>query len=289
MASPVRKAARIVSGLLVLAVAVVTALYAIGTGRVDRTWALDYDPAGIPSDSASLVLGAYLADTHGCTGCHAADLSGQVVVDAPPFRLSAPNLTSGEGGVGRNYTDADWLRAIRHGVRPDGSGLYMMPSSAYWYFSDREIGALIAHLKSAPAIDHLVPRSEIRFPGRLISAVDASFGPDLLLMKPDRRRIPQPEEGPTAGAEWGRYRASVLCTHCHGVDLHGGPHPDPSGPPAPDLVSVRGWTVDGFIAAMRTGTTPGGRAMDPAYMPWEHVGKLTDAELEALWAFFQTL
>jgi cytochrome c553 len=288
MAPVARVAARLVVGLAAVLVLAAAALFAAGSSRLGRTYSLDYDPADIPSDSASLAHGRYLAESHGCTGCHAPDLGGAVAIDAPPFRVVASNLTSGTGGIGRTYTSPDWLRAIRHGVRPNGEGLYMMPSSTYWYLSDEEAGALVAYLQSLPAVDRELPRTEVKALGTVIAAIDRSIGPDLLAAHPERRRLPMPQER-TASAALGAYRASVLCSHCHGVDMHGGVHPDPEAPPVPDLVAVKGWTSDGFVRAMRTGETPGGRMMDNAFMPWEHIGHLSDDELESLWMYFQTL
>lgn len=49
-----------------------------------------------------------------------------------PFaRVAATNLTRGRGGVGAAYTDLDWVRSIRHGVLPDSTGAFIMPSEAY--------------------------------------------------------------------------------------------------------------------------------------------------------------
>ena len=59
--------------------------------------------------------------------------------------LRAPNLTP--GGVGGTYTDTDWIRALRHGVAPDGTPLVFMPSWEYYYLSKEDLGALIAYLK----------------------------------------------------------------------------------------------------------------------------------------------
>lgn len=39
-----------------------------------------------------------------------------LMVDAPPFRIVAPNLTSGKGSATASFTDADWVRSLRPGV-----------------------------------------------------------------------------------------------------------------------------------------------------------------------------
>ena len=51
---------------------------------------------------------------------------------------------------------------------------------------------------------------------------------------------------------------------------------------------MKGWTRDGFIAAMRTGKTPFGRQLDPM-MPWTFVGRATDDELSAIHSYLVSL
>ena len=51
-------------------------------------------------------------------------------------------MTRGKGGIAGRFTDQDWVRAIRHGVRPEGR----MPSKEYYALSDADLGALIAQL-----------------------------------------------------------------------------------------------------------------------------------------------
>ncbi|MEZ4658159.1 MAG: hypothetical protein R2911_11345 [Caldilineaceae bacterium] len=71
----------------------------------------------VPTDAAAIVTGQRLAAISSCIECHGADLSGTVFVDEAPIGyIPAPNLTSGQGGIGGIYTDADWEGAIRHGV-----------------------------------------------------------------------------------------------------------------------------------------------------------------------------
>ena len=45
------------------------------------------------------------------------------------------------------YTDADWLRALRHGIRPNGEVLIIMPAHEYTTVDADMIGDVIAYLK----------------------------------------------------------------------------------------------------------------------------------------------
>jgi hypothetical protein len=71
--------------------------------------------------------------------------------------IYASNLTTGEGGIGDAYTNAELARAIRHGVRPDDTGLLVMPSAEYSMLSDEDVNAIVAYMRSVPAIDQEIP------------------------------------------------------------------------------------------------------------------------------------
>jgi hypothetical protein len=43
-------------------------------------------------------------------------------------RLASVNLTRGKGGIGQTFSDSDYVRSIRYGVRPDGKPVIFMPS-----------------------------------------------------------------------------------------------------------------------------------------------------------------
>ena len=106
----------------------------------------------------SLARGQHLVEI-GCADCHGADLSGKAVIDEPPLAsIYASNLTAGQGGIGQSYTnDADWVRAIRHGIRPDGTPLLVMPSQVYYYYSDEDVAAIVAYAKKVAPVDNELP------------------------------------------------------------------------------------------------------------------------------------
>jgi mono/diheme cytochrome c family protein len=274
-------------GVLILLV-VVFALFMMnkGNSRFEQTWSPNVEMVSISDDSASVALGKFIAESHGCQGCHAPDYSGSIFADAPPFLAVAPNLTAGTGGVGATYSDEDWVRAIRHGVNPDGRGLMIMPSEAYYYLNDEEMGALVSYLKTLEPVDNELPPLQMRPLGKLIMGMDTAMSPAPGLM-PDRERIAEAERGPTA--EWGHYRASVMCMVCHGGNLQGMQPPDPASPFAPDLRVVAGWGMDGFMEFFRTGTNPSGRASDKDYMPWDKFAHLGEDELTALYKYLETI
>jgi hypothetical protein len=100
-------------------VAVALTFFVIGRNRLRREFVPPPGLTAVPGDSTTLARGEHLLRIYGCQECHGADLSGRVFADIPLGHFVAPNLTSGQGGVGATYHDADWDHAIRFGVRPD--------------------------------------------------------------------------------------------------------------------------------------------------------------------------
>ncbi len=95
-------------GLVALILMAAGVLYLVGSARVDRVYTVETADLTLRTDSATLARGAHLARTHGCVDCHTENLGGQVLEDAPPFRVVASNLTSGRGGVGDRYSVQDF-------------------------------------------------------------------------------------------------------------------------------------------------------------------------------------
>ncbi|MDX1531079.1 MAG: hypothetical protein R3362_06100, partial [Rhodothermales bacterium] len=82
---------------------------------------------------------------------------------------------------------------------------------------------------------------------------------------------------------------SITCAYCHGADLRGAQPPIPESPPAPDLATAGGWPLDLFVDVVRTGQMPGGRELDPEFMPIALTAAMTDDELTAIHTHLATL
>lgn len=274
----------VVLGLVVVLVLIGAAMYVVGGSKLGQTFQVQTADLAIPTDSASVVRGAYLARTNGCTDCHAENLAGQVMVDEPPFRIVASNLTAGEGGVGGRYSAVDFDRAVRHGLRPDGSPLLIMPSAAFHRLSDEDAAALIAYLQQVPAVDQVLPATEVRAPGRLMSAflLDPAME-----VRTAPARATRPPVGPTAA--YGEYLASGVCAYCHGDDLQGleTPPGPPDMPPSPSLAAAARWSQAEFAHALRTGETPGGGQLDPEFMPIAFTRQYDQNDLTALHTYLR--
>lgn len=91
--------------------------------------------------------GKYLANISGCHGCHGYGLSGGRVA-GPPDLPPASNLT--RAGLGA-WSETDFVRVMREGVRPDGTVLHdFMPWRQFRGMSDVELHALWEYLRSVP-------------------------------------------------------------------------------------------------------------------------------------------
>ena len=153
----------VLGGLVGLTLLSGMALYPVGMKKLTKTYPnIAVETVNIPTDPDAIARGRHVSIIWACTKCHGADLSGRLITNDPiegsiPLMGSIPtsNLTSGEGGIARSYTDADWVRAIRHGVMQDSQvEIFMFDYST---MSDQDLGDLIAYLKQIPPVDTNYP------------------------------------------------------------------------------------------------------------------------------------
>jgi cytochrome c553 len=281
---------RILSVVVVVLVVACVVVAVISSVKLNRTYTIPAESLAltIPADAASIARGRHIVNAiSGCTGCHAANLSGAVMVDILPARLVAPNLTRGRGGVGSTFTDADFVRAIRYGVGPDSKALIVMPSDDFAHFSDADLVDLIAYVKSVPPVDNELPDTDVRPLGRALLA--AGQLPPMPADLIDRTVHPPVTMSATANVAYGHYLATVAgCMSCHGAGLSGGPMRE--GPPSQNITptGIGKWSAADFVHAIRTGTRPDGTHIDKE-MPWRHYARMTDTELAALLKYLRSV
>lgn len=280
-----------VVGGLVIALGVV---YALSQQRIARHYELAGHDLPVTTDSASLAWGQHIAVTRGCTGCHGDGMGGTTFIDVPVVaRLYAANLTRGAGGRAAAYrTPADWERAIRQGVSPEGRALLFMPAQNFYPLSDHDLGALIGWLQALPPTDHPNGRNSVGPVGRaLMLAGKLPLLPAELVDHAAPRPAP-PAPGVTP--EYGSYLAAT-CRDCHGLGFSGGPIP---GAP-PEMLAPRNitldsatgigrWTEADFAKAVRTGVRPDGSNLKPD-MPFREFASFSDEEVAAIWAYLRTV
>jgi mono/diheme cytochrome c family protein len=173
----------------------------------------------LASASANLVgEGERVARLLGCSGCHGSNLQGTVWDEEPEFGTVAPsNLTRSAA----RYSDEQLERMIREGMRPDGSGLWEMPSEAFTHLSRADMKALLAYLNSVSAAGPDRPRPTFGLGAR------EEIKAGKLLSTPQKVALERSQEPRSGGShhERGRYIARVVCGECHGPKLAGNEGP----------------------------------------------------------------
>jgi cytochrome c553 len=308
----------------ILIVGAALVLFAVSWGVI---FLVGLPHAAAPSDEAIATTGEQVErgdylfnNVLGCPVCHSKrnyDLFGGPPV--PPFGGGRPCVAAGEKppglaeeggmpgilcfrnitadkvtGIG-DWTDGEILRALREGISKDGHGLFpMMPYFIYRNLSDDDARAVVAYLRTLPPVTNDLPSTELEFPFSLFAKL-----------------MPAPLESPVAHpdsadpAAYGAYLATVArCAFCHtprdrgrqaipGKDFVGGVefqgregflystnltvHPD----------GLADMALDEFIALFRRPATPTEGEVN--VMPWTYFSGMTDADLGALYAFFQTV
>jgi len=255
----------------------------------------------------TLTHGKYLVETiAGCGNCHTPHLAdgsldpnmafaGAFVIEEPVFKAYARNITPDmETGIG-SWTDDQIVNAIRNGQKRDGT-FYGPPMSFGWYkrMSDTDVRAIVAYLRTVPAIRNVVPPSTYQIPL-------TGYGP-MVTTVPD---VPK-----TDVVKYGEYLAGPLghCMDCHTtyvmgvIDMnqlgHGGnvytkpfmydwaavsanitPHP---------TAGLGRWTDEQIKTAITTGVSRDGRKLLP-FMPYGLYAKAQESDLDAIVAYLRSI
>jgi len=167
-------------------------------------------------DEDTVEQGEYLVRAGGCFSCHTAaggqPLAGGRALSTPFGTFYSPNITPDpETGIG-GWTDAQFLRALREGVRPDGANYFpVFPYPSFTGITDSDALAIKAYLFSIPPVHRQNRPHDIGFP---LSWRFLQIGWKMLFFKPGPFR-PTPER--SAGYNRGAYLITALahCGECH--------------------------------------------------------------------------
>ena len=275
--------ARIVGALVALLALTVGFLVWRSGSRIERKFEVTAEAVAVPTDEASIAEGRRLASIY-CAHCHKEDLGGGKFIEMPLATIDARNLTKGKGSSTAAYTDADWVRTLRHGVRQDGRSIAIMPSDSFSHLSDSDLGALVAYLKTMPPVDRETRERSFTLLGKILVGAgqfDDTFPAQVIDHAAARKAAP--ERGTTIA--YGEYVvASFGCRHCHGDDFSGRQPGDPESPFAPNLTqggALRAWNEETFLQMARS------RKSD--HMPWSGLRAMNDDELRSVWRFLSSL
>lgn len=268
-------------------------VYLTVNGKLDQNYSQLIPALNMAQDvkKANVKLGERIATVrNGCVDCHGANLAGNKVMDNGAMgKIYGANITPAKL---KDWSDDEIARAIRHGVGKQGQPLVLMPSHEYQNLSKSDLAALVAYIRSVPAVNQESMPVELGPIAYMLIALEKapSFIPAQLIAHQDLKFSEKPKEGVTS--EFGQYLVKTSCAGCHRADLTGGliPGGDPSWPPAANLTqkALGSWNEAGFIKAMRTGVNPQGKKIGMP-MPIALTSKMSDLELKAMWAYMKTL
>ena len=240
-------------------------------------------PAGL-----TVANGQYVANM--CIGCHGADLSGGKIPGAPPDWPAASDLRPGKDSAMARYQPEDWNSVIRHGVKPNGRPLLVMPSEDYNRFTNDDLNALVSYVRQFKPQQGLQAVIDLPRPAWVLYGLGAI--PDAAA-RIDHQLAPSRPVPAGVTLANGQYVAN-MCIGCHGADLSGGkiPGAPPDWPAAADIrpgthsagtALARYPNAASCVSMLRTGKRPDGTHIQ--VMPFESLGQLSDVDAQALYLY----
>ncbi len=250
--------------------------------------------------------GAYLTKAAGCVGCHT-----EAKKDATPYAggralktsfgtFYGPNITPHpSAGLGR-WSEADFVRALRLGLRPDGAHYFpAFPYPSFTRINDADLRDLWAHLRTLPASARPSQAHDLKFPFGWRFLV---VGWKWLFFSPGPYSADQKQ---TPVLQRGAYLVEALghCGECHtSRNFLGGPKRDrplagaakgPEGDRVPNLTpaKLKKWNDAELKSFLQTGLTPEGdvAAETMGEVIRNTTGELTPDDLVAMIGYLRAL
>jgi cytochrome c553 len=261
--------AAVLAGLSLVAIAW---LYIASERLLDRHYSLPPSTIRAAQGPAAIAHGDRLAHAFGCADCHRPNLEGAFI---PDFGVWSINLTQ----LARTYSDQDFDRAIRRGLRPDGTSVAeFMPSDAFQYMSDSDLADVLAFIRSHPprGDPQAIPSYGITQRYALLTGTGKTGQMWFPLQKPALDLGPKYERG--------RRLAMTACGECHTTSLEGAIPPHPGLPP--NLSIVAAYDRATFLHFMHTGKAAGNRELPMmSAVARVRISHLGDADLNALYDY----
>ncbi len=115
--------------------------------------------------------GEYLSKAAGCMGCHTIEKEGSTpyaggrALKTPFGIFYGPNITPHpQAGIGK-WTEANFIRAMRHGERPDGANYFpAFPYPSFTGINDADLRDLWAYLRTLPPSNRANQAHDLGFP-----------------------------------------------------------------------------------------------------------------------------
>jgi mono/diheme cytochrome c family protein len=257
---------------------------------------------------ADIENGRLLFYAGGCTSCHATPnqddrtrLGGGYALKSPFGTFHVPNISPHrQDGIGA-WGPADFVRAMREGVSPDGRHYYpAFPYPSYQRMPATDLVDLFAFMQTLPAVEGRAPDHDLPFPYNLrrgvglwkLAFLDGQvFAPD-----------------PGRAESWNRGAYLVQgpghCAECHsernaaGAIIEerryaGGPDPEGRGIVpniTPHPTGIGGWSAEDLALMLKTGETPNFvNVSGPMASVVRNTAQLPDADRVAIGEFLLSL
>ena len=263
---------KLIAGLVGLALVAAGGFYLLTDPAVYR---LLRGEADLPANhAADIENGRILFFAGGCSSCHATPnqpdgtrLGGGYALKTPFGTFSVPNISPHErDGIGA-WGAADFVRAMREGVSPQGRHYYpAFPYTSYQRMPAADLTDLFGFLKSLPAAEGRAPDHDLPFP----FSIRRGIGLWKLAFLDGKVFMPDASKSPS----WNRGAYLVEgpghCAECHSARnaagaiieerrYAGGPNPEgreaaPNITPHP--TGITGWSAGDLALMLKTGETP---------------------------------
>jgi mono/diheme cytochrome c family protein len=260
--------------------------------------------AGAEPSKDTIALGQVLTVAGNCASCHTADPSkpfaGGRRIETPFGAIYSANLTpDGDTGLGQ-WTDEQFLRAMRYGTRPDGSRYY--PAFPYPHFTKMirdDVLAIRGYLARLTPVHNVTPPPQLRWPFNyrvLMRLWNYGFF---------RPAIFQPDQNKSAEWNRGGYLVEGLghCGACHtpksllGVEKRGERFAGGSvdGWFAPRLDSaqrtgLKSWSADDIAEYLSSGRNTHSHADGPmAEVVLNSTSRMAEADIRAIAVYLKDL
>lgn len=258
--------------LAAIPVAGILCVYIASERILDRRYPLPPSSLHASSGMAAIARGDRLAHAFGCTDCHRPNLEGAYI---PDFGVWSLNLTR----LATTFSDPDFERAIRHGLRPDGTSVAeYMPSDAFQYMSDVDLADILAFIRShrPHGAVHAIPSYNVSQRYALLTGNGKTGQMWFPLQKPALSLGTKYERG--------RRIAMTACGECHATSLKGATPPQPGQPP--DLSIVVAYDRAAFLHFMHTGKATGNRELPMmSAVARVRISHLSETDLDALYGY----
>jgi mono/diheme cytochrome c family protein len=252
-----------------------------------------------------LEVGRYLVTAGDCAACHTrpdggAPFAGGRPIETPFGNVVSANITPDkQTGIGA-WTDDDFDKAVRQGIRRDGSRLYpAMPYTSYTKMTRDDVNAMHAYLSTIAPVHNEVESDALPFPFSIRYGMNlwdwiffnsGAYAPDT-----------------TKSAEWNRGAYLVQgpghCTACHtpknfaGADKSGEflRGANLQGWFAPDITNdnrqgLGRWSVNDIVKYLKTGHNPISGATGPMAEEIALASSgMSDVDLEAITTYLKSL